>query len=215
MGGRSSRLMAAASAWLYQWLLLLYPGPFRREYGPQMAQVFGDLCRNTSDRNGVLGLAGLWGRVVVDTARSAPVEHAAQWRKLMTGRKSILYAVGIVILAFPALFAALNILQYELGVGLPWNPFDALYASLRGELASDLLDMAIILSPLLALGLFLLPVVSVRISPGDDQPASIVLHKSSWAGLILMGMCLLVLAVFVVYGAAENLPCLLSQQVTC
>ena len=77
-----------------------------------MAQVLGDLCRDTSDKHGALGLAGLWGQILIDIARSAPAEHIAQWRKLMTGRKSIPFAAGIVLLAFPALFAALNILQY-------------------------------------------------------------------------------------------------------
>jgi hypothetical protein len=215
MGGKPPRLTITALAQAYRGLLLLYPVAFRREYGPHMAQVFRDLCRDTSDKEGTLGLIGLLERVLIDTARSAPVEHVARWRNLMTGRKSFPFAVGVVVLAFPALFAVLNILQYQMGVGLPWNPFEALYARLGSGLASDALDMAIAASPLLALALFLLPSVSVRIRPGDDQLASVVIHKTSRAELALIAACLLVVAVFIAYLAAENLPCLLGQQLTC
>jgi hypothetical protein len=65
------------------------------------------------------------------------------------------------------------------------------------------------------LALFLLPSVSVRIRPGDGQLASVVIHKTNRSGLVLMAACLLVLAVFIAYLAAENLPCLLGQQLTC
>lgn len=52
--GRSERV--------YRALLLMYPEDFRRRYGPQMVQVFGDLWREERERAGLAGLALLWAR---------------------------------------------------------------------------------------------------------------------------------------------------------
>ncbi len=62
--GRSERV--------YRALLLMYPKDFRRRYGPQMVQVFGDLWREERER---AGLAGLWARTVLDLLRTATLER--------------------------------------------------------------------------------------------------------------------------------------------
>ena len=41
---------------VYRALLLVYPREFRREYGPQMEQAFGDLYRQTCERGGRRGI---------------------------------------------------------------------------------------------------------------------------------------------------------------
>ena len=65
--GRSERV--------YRALLLMYPKDFRRRYGPQMVQVFGDLWREERERDGLVGLALLWARAVLDLLRTAASER--------------------------------------------------------------------------------------------------------------------------------------------
>ncbi|CAA9409098.1 MAG: hypothetical protein AVDCRST_MAG03-1751 [uncultured Rubrobacteraceae bacterium] len=65
--GRSERV--------YEALLSVYPKDFRRQYGHQMAQVFGDLCRAQRERAGLVGLAVLWARTVLDLLRTAASER--------------------------------------------------------------------------------------------------------------------------------------------
>jgi hypothetical protein len=55
--------------------LLAYPATHRREYGGLMAQVFRDMCRDSYRQKGCVGLVGLWGRVLADTAVTAVAEH--------------------------------------------------------------------------------------------------------------------------------------------
>jgi hypothetical protein len=45
---------------VYRVLLKVFPGEFRREYGPRMEQVFGDLYREAYERGGRRGIALLW-----------------------------------------------------------------------------------------------------------------------------------------------------------
>ena len=60
---------------VYEALLCVYPKDFRAAYGPQMVQVFGDLCRAQRERTGLIGLALLWVRTVLDLLRTAASER--------------------------------------------------------------------------------------------------------------------------------------------
>ncbi len=60
---------------LYRILLFAYPAAYRREYGPLMAQLFRDLCRDSYRQGGFVALLPLWSRVLADTAVTAVVEH--------------------------------------------------------------------------------------------------------------------------------------------
>ena len=60
---------------VYRALLLMYPKDFRRRYGPQMVQVFGDLWREERERAGLAGLALLWVRTVLDLLLTAASER--------------------------------------------------------------------------------------------------------------------------------------------
>ena len=53
------------------WLTALYPREFRREFGDDMAQVLGDQLRDASPAERI----AVWGRALVDVARTAPREH--------------------------------------------------------------------------------------------------------------------------------------------
>ncbi len=61
----------------YGTLLRLYPAGFRREYGTQMAQVFGDVCRQTYRTRGMFGIALWWYATLLDLTLTA----IEQWRK--------------------------------------------------------------------------------------------------------------------------------------
>ena len=60
---------------LYRILLFAYPVTHRREYGPLMAQLFRDLCRDFYRQKGFVGLVQFWSYVLTDTAVTATVEH--------------------------------------------------------------------------------------------------------------------------------------------
>ena len=71
MRGRKTR-----SERVYEALLLAYPKEYRREYGPLMAQAFGDQCRAERERAGLIGLVLLWVRTILDLFRTAASERA-------------------------------------------------------------------------------------------------------------------------------------------
>jgi hypothetical protein len=59
---------------LYRLLLYAYPAAFRREYGPQMVQLFRDTRRDAYRQNGSLG-RGFWMPILTDLMRTAVQEH--------------------------------------------------------------------------------------------------------------------------------------------
>ena len=77
--------MPSISERVYETLLVAYPKEFRREYGPQMAQVFKDLYREERRRSGAFGLSRLWVSTLLDLAATAFAERskAMKWRVLM------------------------------------------------------------------------------------------------------------------------------------
>lgn len=95
--GRASRV--------YKVMLLAYPKEFRKEYGPHMAQVFGDLCREEYTRSGVVGLVGLWVRSILDLAATAFTERSRTMRRglsylggrILTLRRLMLVNAAIVL----------------------------------------------------------------------------------------------------------------------
>ena len=84
MPERASNRTASISGRVYEALLVAYPKEFRRVYGPQMAQVFKDLCREER-RGGAFGITRLWVRTLLDLGASAFVERskAMRWKFLM------------------------------------------------------------------------------------------------------------------------------------
>ncbi len=69
--------LAVLSMRVYRWLLAAYPAAFRDEYGPDMIQLFHDLCRDTVKTSGAAGMATLWIRTLVDLAASVVRERLA------------------------------------------------------------------------------------------------------------------------------------------
>jgi Flp pilus assembly protein TadB len=62
---------------LYRGLLVLYPAAFRREFGPDMAQVFRDTCRMAARRGGTGAVMGVWLGIAWDLLLTAGQQRLA------------------------------------------------------------------------------------------------------------------------------------------
>jgi hypothetical protein len=71
---RSSQLFILSER-VYRTLLVLYPADFRRAYGPQMAQVFRDVCRDTYCQGGTAGLVNWWAAALFDLLATVIAER--------------------------------------------------------------------------------------------------------------------------------------------
>lgn len=101
--------------WLYGLLLWFYPARFRREYGAQMRQVFGDLYRQQARRRaGLWGWVGFWTHILLDTTAAAAVEHydLAKERTMNLSRPALtlFVPVGVFLLVLVLAFQSLDIL---------------------------------------------------------------------------------------------------------
>ncbi len=122
---------------------------------------------------------------------------------------------GAAVLVIPTGFVLVNVLQYIVGVPVAWNPYQALLESARATPWRYLVELVILASPLAAFALMILPSVRVARSRVEGELASIVIRRGSTPALLLMGGCLLVLAIMGIYLVGENLPCILGQAVSC
>ncbi|HEV2235687.1 MAG TPA: Clp protease N-terminal domain-containing protein [Ktedonobacterales bacterium] len=78
--GRGRRWVAASVA-IYRLLLWAYPASFRREWCRDMAQLFGDCCRDGYRAGRVGGLARVWLVALADLTRSIPRERLSRVRR--------------------------------------------------------------------------------------------------------------------------------------
>lgn len=99
----------AVSERVYRLLLLAYPSEFRREYGPCMAQLFRDCCRDDT-RDNRSGLWRLWLRTLLDLVQTAPKEHLESLRKensvmkhLRNDALALFGCIGIIVIALALL----------------------------------------------------------------------------------------------------------------
>lgn len=205
-----SKAALALSERAYRALLAAYPASFRREYGPQMAQLFRDLCRDALRRRGPAGLAGVWVRTLWD----GMVSLVSEWRNAMQENSSTRTWVGIALLVTPVLFVLVNVMQYELGIGLPFNPFDALYG--QSKALDTLLDALIILGPPAVIGLNALPILrGVRLRVEAETMSIVVPRKVSRGAIALLAVSVLFAAMLFGYALVENWRCLVGIQMAC
>jgi hypothetical protein len=89
--------LIALSARVYRALLVLYPAEYRREYGWLMAQVFRDVCRESYQQNGALGVMGWWCATLFDLALTA----FEQRRKVRFGmsKAALIRMSGLIFMA--------------------------------------------------------------------------------------------------------------------
>jgi putative ABC transport system permease protein len=78
-----SFLLTLSERW-FRLLLRLYPADFRDEMGDSVVETYRDRARDAVNRGGVIRLAGLWLRALVDFLRNGPGERArpaTSWRR--------------------------------------------------------------------------------------------------------------------------------------
>ena len=183
-------------------MMIAYPSRFRSEYGSLMMRQFRDT------RGGNIRF---WMWIAHDTAVSGSRERLAEWREQMS--KIALIAAAILVLPFG--FVVVNVLQYELGIPVPWNPYDSVYDQIHGSRWSFLFDAVILFSPVAALLMVFFS--QVRFSAGQDKAvfARVEIQRASTLAYIVVGTSLALLGVMGLYLVFENFPCLLGQQVVC
>ena len=91
----------------FRLILLAYPREFRREFGPDMAQVFRDCYRAEEENSGPLGIWQFWLRTLLDLVRTAPKEHLEELGKgssvmnnLIRDVAALLGCIAIIVIAF-------------------------------------------------------------------------------------------------------------------
>lgn len=122
---------------------------------------------------------------------------------------------GAAVLLIPAGFVLANVLQYVVGLSLPWNPYESVLNSVSGTPWRYAFDFTILASPMAAFGLLLLPNLRFSRSRVEGELASIVIRKGNTSALALMVGCGLVLGILGAYLLGENMPCILGQQISC
>ncbi len=167
------------------------------------------MLRHFKDTN--TGKLRIWIWILGDMVASSAREHRAEWKESMS--KIALFAAGILVLPFG--FVMVNVLQYELGIPIPWNPYDSVYDQISGTNWTHLFDAMILFSPMAAVTLVVMS--QIRISGGDDKAvlSRVEIRKVSRLAYVVVGTSVALLGVMGLYVVFENLPCLLGQQVIC
>jgi len=103
----------ALSGKVYARLLALYPVEHPQEYGPLMAQLFRDQCRDAWTEARGWGLALLWLRISIDLVKTSTAEHLRnlKQRKSMFNKTLLAFRSNPAVRAtFLALFGAVFVL---------------------------------------------------------------------------------------------------------
>ena len=108
-----SRAKRTLSERLYAALLRWYPSDFRREFAPDMHDLFRDHLRDARARAGIRGVILLWMRAIPDLLFTGLHEHEGQMLQAIT--QDARYAVRI--LRKNPLFTTIAILVVALGTG--------------------------------------------------------------------------------------------------
>ena len=115
---------------VYRWLLRAYPEAFRREFGEEMALVFGDSCRDAWRESRSFGLASLWLRVAGDWATSVAHERIHSAEAAMNGK----ILAGLLLVAFSFGNILYDAVTVKAAMGIPAIFLTALAAGLGGAL---------------------------------------------------------------------------------
>jgi putative ABC transport system permease protein len=115
----------------YRLLLRLYPTSFRHEYGADMCAIF---ARRRRDAAGVVAIAALWGRAIVDVLWNAAAVHLDIFRQdlryaLRTLRRAPGFAITallVVALGIGATTAVFSVTDFVLIRPLPFPAADRL-----------------------------------------------------------------------------------------
>lgn len=186
-------------------LLYLYPPSWRSRYGPEIADLLDDEPFGRS--------------AALDLARGA----VREWVHLITRRTGGSLAVaggstmlirpferhptslGIIALAVVTptlLFVGYSLLAY--GVGIPALA-DAIGPAVEALTASDAASAFIVVAPLLALGLALLPLVGLGIARAGGELQVTLALRGRALNLVVVVICVVLAAVLLSYFVGDVL----------
>jgi hypothetical protein len=108
---------------IYRLFLLAYPAAFRRDFGPEMTQVFRDSCREVYQQRGILGVFNLWVPTILDLVVTAFEEHLLEGLRM--SRSNVIRRSGLAILSASVLgIATIVSMQLKLSLSLNDLPGD-------------------------------------------------------------------------------------------
>ncbi|MBA2783388.1 MAG: hypothetical protein M3514_10100 [Actinomycetota bacterium] len=192
---------------VYRMLLLAYPRDFRREYGLQMEQAFGDLYREACERGGRSTIALLWALTITDLARTAVAQRitprADHEEVAMYDRR--LAVVGFLLLLAPLYFVSASLLEYGLGVGFLFDPLEAFLSVAERRIVFNVVSPFVFLGGLcLALALNTYAVARLNFRREEETMVSIVRLKLKSSNIAVAVISILLLATLVGYVFLEN-----------
>jgi hypothetical protein len=192
---------------IYRVLLKVCPGDFRREYGPQMQQVFGDLYREAYGRGGRRGIVLLWALTISDLARTAVAQRirprADHEEVAMYDRR--LAVVGCVLLLAPLYFVSASLLKYGLGIGFLFDPLESFLSIAGRRVVFNAVSPFVFLGGLcLALALNTYAVARLNIRREDGTLVSTVRIKLGLWNIAVAAASIVLLATLLGYVFLEN-----------
>ena len=192
---------------VYRALLKVCPGDFRREYGPQMEQVFGDLYREAYGRGGRRWIALLWALTISDLARTA----VAHWIRPRADHEEVamydrrLAVVGCVLLLAPLYFVSASLLKYGLGIGFLFDPLETFLSAPGRRVVFNVVSPFVFLGGLcLALALNTYAVARVNVRREVGTLVSMVRIKLGLWNIAVAAVSILLLATLLGYVFLEN-----------
>ncbi len=128
---------------LYQRLLAAYPRAHREAYGPAMAQLFRDQCRDAWTEGRAWGLATLWCRTLPDLLKTSFLERCATLRpgKYMTNKLTSLFNPGRgPLLTFCLVFSVVFLITFVIAVVVTFILPESYASTARIKVESDMVD---------------------------------------------------------------------------
>ena len=191
----------------YRALLLAYPEEFRREYGPQMEQAFGDLYKEARERGGRSGIARLWMLTISDLATTAGAQRitprADREEVAMYDRRLAVF--GLVLLLSPLYFVTASLLKYGLGIGFLFDPLEAFLSVAGRRVVFNVVSPFVFLGGLsLALALNIYALTRWNVSREDRTIVSTVRIKLGLWNIAVAAISALLLVTLVGYAFLEN-----------
>jgi hypothetical protein len=192
---------------IYRALLRVYPGEFRREYGPQLEQVFGDLYREARERGGRRGIVLLWALTIFDLPRTMVAQRirprADHVEVAMCDRR--LAVVGSILLLAPLYFVSASLLRYGLGIGFLFDPLEAFLSAYGRRVVFNAVSPFVFFGGLcLALALNTYAVARLNVRREEGALVSTVRLKLNLSNIAVAAVSILLLVTLLGYMFLEN-----------
>ncbi len=192
---------------VYRMLLLAYPRDFRREYGAQMEQAFGDLYREACERGGRSTIALLWALTISDLAMTAVAQRITprpdHEEVAMYDRR--LAVVGFLLLLAPLYFVSASLLKYGLGIGFLFDPLEAFLSVAGRRVVFNVVSPLVFLGGLcLALALNTYAVARLNVRREEGSIVSTIRLRLRLSNIAVAVVSFLLLTTLLGYVVLEN-----------